>query len=155
MFSGKARVFDSEADARQAVLDGEIHTGDVIVVRYEGPKGAPGMPEMARLITLVQSTGLGETVPLITDGRFSGITRGACIGHICPEAAVGGPLALVEDGDEIFCDIDRRLLELRVDDAQLAERRARWKGAPVKATRGYLARYAKQVTSATRGAVVE
>lgn len=155
VFSGKARVFDSEADARQAVLDGEIHTGDVIVVRYEGPKGAPGMPEMARLITLVQSTGLGETVPLITDGRFSGITRGACIGHICPEAAVGGPLALVEDGDEIFCDIDRRLLELRVDDAQLAERRARWKGAPVKATRGYLARYAKQVTSATRGAVLE
>ena len=129
-FTGKARVFDSEVDGRNAVLNGEIHPGDVIVIRYEGPKGAPGMPEMARLITLIQSTGLGESVPLITDGRFSGITRGGCIGHVCPEAAVGGPIALVCDGDTIAYDIDARSISLLVPENELARRRAQWQGAP-------------------------
>lgn len=153
-FTGRARVFDSEAAGRTAVLNGEIHEGEVIVIRYEGPKGAPGMPEMARLITLIQSSGLGERVPLLTDGRFSGITRGGCIGHICPEAAAGGPIALVEDGDIIDYDIDQRRLSLLVEDAVLEERRKRWSCPPPKVTRGYLARYARQVTSAAEGAVL-
>ncbi len=154
-FTGKARVFDSEVDGRNAVLNGEIHPGDVIVIRYEGPKGAPGMPEMARLITLIQSTGLGESVPLITDGRFSGITRGGCIGHVCPEAAVGGPIALVCDGDTIAYDIDARSISLLVPENELARRRAQWQGAPQKASRGYLVRYAKLVSSASEGAVLK
>ncbi|MGI6029596.1 MAG: dihydroxy-acid dehydratase [Candidatus Heteroscillospira sp.] len=154
-FSGRARVFDSELAGRQAVEKGEIKPGDIVVIRYEGPKGAPGMPEMARLITLIQSTGLGESVPLITDGRFSGITRGGCIGHVCPEAAAGGTIALVRDGDVIEYDIDARRLELLVSDEELAERRKNWVCHPPKAVSGYLARYAKQVTSAAKGAVVE
>lgn len=154
-FSGKARVFNSEVDARTAVLNQEIHSGDVVVIRYEGPKGAPGMPEMARLITLIQSTGLGESVCLVTDGRFSGITRGACIGHVSPEAAAGGPIALVEEGDIISIDVDERRLTLEVDDSVLEERRKHWVCLPPKVTRGYLARYAKQVTSASEGAIVK
>lgn len=154
-FSGKAKVFNSDPEARQAVLDGKIEPGDVLVLRYEGPKGAPGMPEMARLITLIQSTGLGESVCLITDGRFSGITRGACIGHVSPEAAAGGNIALVENGDTITVDVEKRSIELEISDDELAIRRANWVCPPPKVTKGYLVRYAKQVSSASEGAILK
>jgi len=152
-FEGTARCFDSEELAMAALMDGRITAGDVVVIRYEGPKGGPGMREMLAPTAALMGLGLGDSVALITDGRFSGGTRGPCIGHISPEAAEGGPIALVADGDRIRLDIPARKLELLVDPAVIAERQARWQAPEPKIKRGWLARYAKVVTSAYTGAV--
>jgi len=152
-FEGKARCFDSEEGAMAALMGGEIVAGDVVVIRYEGPKGGPGMREMLAPTATLMGLGLGDSVALVTDGRFSGGTRGPCIGHISPEAAEGGPIALVEDGDGILLDIPARRLELLVDEQVLAERRERWKAPEPKIRTGWLARYAKVVTSAYTGAI--
>ncbi|MDA8415334.1 MAG: dihydroxy-acid dehydratase [Desulfobacteraceae bacterium] len=152
-FEGKARCFDAEELAMAAIMEGKIHSGDVVVIRYEGPKGGPGMREMLAPTAAIMGMGLGDSVALITDGRFSGGTRGPCIGHISPEAAEGGPIALVEEGDTIILDIPARKLELKVDDATLAARRATWQAPQPKIKTGWLARYAKVVTSAHTGAV--
>ena len=152
---GPARVFDCEEDAIAAIRGGKIVPGDVVVIRYEGPKGGPGMREMLNPNSAIAGMGLGDTVALITDGRFSGASRGASIGHVCPEAAVGGPIALVEEGDRISINIPEHKLELLVDEEELARRRAEWKPRKPAVTTGYLARYAKMVTSARRGAVLE
>ena len=153
--SGPARVFDSEEEAIAAIYAGKIVPGDVVVIRYEGPKGGPGMREMLNPTSAIVGMGLGESVALITDGRFSGATRGAAIGHVCPEAAQGGPIALVEEGDIISVDIPACKIELQVDEAALADRKAKWVCPEPKVKTGYLARYAKLVTSAARGAVLE
>ena len=152
---GPARVFDCEDDAIEAIYAGKIVPGDVVVIRYEGPKGGPGMREMLNPTSAIVGMGLGSSVALITDGRFSGATRGAAIGHVCPEAAQGGPIALVEDGDQITVDITNCAITLHVDEETLAARKAAWVCPPPKVTTGYLARYAKLVTSASRGAVLE
>ncbi len=152
---GPARVFDSEEEAIAAIYAGKIAAGDVVVIRYEGPKGGPGMREMLNPTSAICGMGLGESVALITDGRFSGATRGASIGHVSPEAASGGNIALVHEGDLIAIDIPRCKIELRVSDAELAERRAAWVCPPPKVTTGYLARYAKMVSSADKGAILE
>ena len=152
---GPARVFDCEDDAIDAIYAGKIVPGDVVVIRYEGPKGGPGMREMLNPTSAIVGMGLGSSVALITDGRFSGATRGAAIGHVCPEAAQGGPIALVEDGDLITVDITNCAITLHVDEETLAARKAAWVCPPPKVTTGYLARYAKLVTSASRGAVLE
>ena len=152
---GPARVFDCEEDAIDAIKGGKINEGDVVVIRYEGPKGGPGMREMLNPTSAIAGMGLGSSVALITDGRFSGASRGASIGHVSPEAAVGGPIALVEEGDIISINIPEYKLELRVDDEELARRRAAWKPRKPKITTGYLARYAALVTSGNRGAVLE
>mgnify|MGYP002509942556 CR=1 FL=1 len=152
---GPARVFESEEEAIEAIYAGKIAAGDVVVIRYEGPKGGPGMREMLNPTSAICGMGLGESVALITDGRFSGATRGASIGHVCPEAAQGGPIALVEEGDQIAIDIPACGIELLVDEAVLAARRAAWTCPEPKIKTGYLARYAKLVTSAARGAVLE
>ena len=152
---GPARVFDCEDDAIEAIYAGKIVPGDVVVIRYEGPKGGPGMREMLNPTSAIVGMGLGSSVALITDGRFSGATRGAAIGHVCPEAAQGGPIALVEDGDLITVDITNCAITLHVDQETLAARKAAWVCPPPKVTHGYLARYAKLVTSASRGAVLE
>ena len=152
--SGPARVFDSEEDANEAILGGKIHAGDVVVIRYEGPKGGPGMREMLSPTANIAGMGLDESVALITDGRFSGATRGASIGHVSPEAAVGGVIALVEDGDLVEIDIPARRLELKVDAETLRERRARWR-APERHLTGYARRYAQHVTSGSTGAVFD
>ena len=152
---GHARVFDCEDDAIEAIYAGKIVPGDVVVIRYEGPKGGPGMREMLNPTSAIVGMGLGSSVALITDGRFSGATRGAAIGHVCPEAAQGGPIALVEDGDLITVDITGCAITLHVDQETLAARKAAWVCPPPKVTTGYLARYAKLVTSASRGAVLE
>ena len=152
---GPARVFDCEEDAIAAIYAGKIVAGDVVVIRYEGPKGGPGMREMLNPTSAIVGMGLGESVALITDGRFSGATRGAAIGHVCPEAAQGGAIALVEDGDLISIDIPANTVTLEVDEATLAARRARWVCPEPKVKTGYLARYAKLVSSAARGAVLE
>ena len=152
-FSGKARCFDSEEAAMAALMGGQVVAGDVVVIRYEGPKGGPGMREMLAPTATLMGLGLGDSVALITDGRFSGGTRGPCIGHISPEAAVGGPIALIEDGDTIELDIPNRVLKLQVDDAVLAERRSRWSRPEPKIKTGWLARYAAVVTSANTGAI--
>ncbi len=152
--SGPAKVFDCEEDAMQAITDGFIEEGDVVVIRYEGPKGGPGMREMLNPTSAIMGRGLGSSVALITDGRFSGATRGACIGHISPEAAVGGPIALVEDGDIIEINIPENTITLNVSDEELAKRRAEWKPREPKITTGYLARYAKLVSSGAQGAVL-
>ena len=152
---GPARVFDCEEDAIEAILGGKIHEGDVVVIRYEGPKGGPGMREMLNPTSAIAGMGLGSSVALITDGRFSGASRGASIGHVSPEAAVGGPIALVEEGDIIRIDIPAYKLELKVSDEELARRRSQWKPREAKITDGYLARYAALVTSGNRGAVLE
>ena len=152
---GPARVFDCEDDAIEAIYAGKIVPGDVVVIRYEGPKGGPGMREMLNPTSAIVGMGLGSSVALITDGRFSGATRGAAIGHVCPEAAQGGPIALVEDGDLITVDITNCAITLHVDEETLAARKAAWVCPPPKVTHGYLARYAKLVTSASRGAVLE
>ena len=152
---GHARVFDCEDDAIEAIYAGKIVPGDVVVIRYEGPKGGPGMREMLNPTSAIVGMGLGSSVALITDGRFSGATRGAAIGHVCPEAAQGGPIALVEDGDLITVDITGCAITLHVDQETLAARKAAWVCPPPKVTHGYLARYAKLVTSASRGAVLE
>jgi len=153
LFEGTARCFDAEEKAMAAIMEGKITSGDVVVIRYEGPKGGPGMREMLAPTAAIMGMGLGDSVALITDGRFSGGTRGPCIGHISPEAADGGPIALVEEGDRILLDIPNRKLELLVDDATLAARRAAWKAPEPKIKTGWLARYAKVVTSAHTGAV--
>jgi dihydroxy-acid dehydratase len=152
---GPARVFDCEEDAIAAILGGKIVAGDVVVIRYEGPKGGPGMREMLNPTSAIAGMGLGSSVALITDGRFSGASRGASIGHVSPEAAVGGPIALVEEGDIIKINIPECKLELAVSDEVLAERRSHWKPREPKITTGYLARYAALVTSGNRGAVLE
>ena len=152
-FCGKARCFESEEAAMAALMGGQVVAGDVVVIRYEGPKGGPGMREMLAPTATLMGLGLGDSVALITDGRFSGGTRGPCIGHVSPEAAVGGPIALVEDGDAIELDIPNRVLRLQVDDAVLAERRARWSRPEPKIKTGWLARYAAVVTSANTGAI--
>ncbi len=151
---GRARVFESESDAADAILDGRIISGDVVVIRYEGPKGGPGMQEMLTPTAAIIGRGLGSEVALITDGRFSGGTQGAAIGHISPEAAVGGPIAFIEEGDEILLDIPNKKLELLVDDALLAVRRKKWKPHEPRIKSGCLARYARLVTSGSRGAVL-
>ena len=152
---GPARVFDCEEDAIAAIKGGRIVAGDVVVIRYEGPKGGPGMREMLNPTSAIAGMGLGSSVALITDGRFSGASRGASIGHVCPEAAVGGPIALVKEGDLIKINIPENKLELAVSDEELAVRRAEWKPREPKVTTGYLARYAKMVSDSCKGAVLE
>ena len=152
---GPARVFDCEEDAIEAIKGGKIVAGDVVVIRYEGPKGGPGMREMLNPTSAIAGMGLGSSVALITDGRFSGASRGASIGHISPEAAVGGPIAFVEEGDIIKIDIDNHSLELDISEEEMARRKAAWTPREPKVTTGYLARYAKMVTSGNRGAVLE
>ena len=152
---GPARVFDCEEDAIAAIKGGKIVEGDVVVIRYEGPKGGPGMREMLNPTSAIAGMGLGSSVALITDGRFSGASRGASIGHVSPEAAVGGPIALVEEGDIISINIPELKLELKVSDEELAARKTKWQPREPKVTTGYLARYAAMVTSGNRGAILE
>ena len=152
---GPARVFDCEEDAIAAIKGGRIVAGDVVVIRYEGPKGGPGMREMLNPTSAIAGMGLGSTVALITDGRFSGASRGASIGHVSPEAAVGGPIALVEEGDIISIDIDNHQLNVLVSDEEMAARKAKWQPREPKVTTGYLARYASLVTSGDKGAILQ
>ena len=152
---GPAKVFDCEEDAIAAINGGKIVSGDVVVIRYEGPKGGPGMREMLNPTSAIMGRGLGSTVALITDGRFSGATRGAAIGHVSPEAAVGGPIAFVKDGDIISIDINANSINVKISDEEMAKRRAEWTPREPKITTGYLARYASLVTSANRGAILE
>jgi len=152
-FRGAAKVFDSETDAFDALTAGRIEKGDVIVIRYEGPKGSPGMPEMLAVTAAVAGAGLGADVALITDGRFSGATKGYSVGHIAPEAFVGGPIALVHDGDRVVIDAENRRIDVEVDEAELERRRAEWRAPEPRYTAGALAKYAKLVGSASRGAV--
>ena len=153
--SGRARVFDSEEDSVKAIMDGSIKAGDVIVIRYEGPKGGPGMREMLTPTSTIAGVGLDKEVALITDGRFSGATKGASIGHISPEAQEGGPIAFVQEGDIIEIDISNNSINLSVESSELEKRRKQWVKPPVKITEGYLARYARMVSSASKGAVLE
>ena len=152
---GPARVFDCEEDAIEAIRGGKIVAGDVVVIRYEGPKGGPGMREMLNPTSAIAGMGLGSSVALITDGRFSGASRGASIGHVSPEAAVGGPIALVEEGDIISINIPELKLEIKVSDEEMQARKAKWQPREPKVTTGYLARYAAMVTSGNRGAILE
>ncbi len=152
---GPARVFDCEEDAIEAILTGKIVAGDVVVIRYEGPKGGPGMREMLNPTSAIAGRGLGSSVALITDGRFSGASRGASIGHVSPEAAVGGPIALIEEGDIISIDIPNNSLNVKVSDEELAKRKEKWQPREPKVTTGYLARYRELVTSGNRGAILE
>ena len=152
---GPARVFDCEEDAIAAIKGGKIVEGDVVVIRYEGPKGGPGMREMLNPTSAIAGMGLGSSVALITDGRFSGASRGASIGHVSPEAAVGGPIALIEEGDIISIDIPNLKLEVKVSDEEMQARKAKWQPRQPKVTTGYLARYAAMVTSGNRGAILE
>lgn len=152
---GPARVFDCEEDAIAAIKGGKIVAGDVVVIRYEGPKGGPGMREMLNPTSAIAGMGLGSSVALITDGRFSGASRGASIGHVSPEAAVGGNIALVEEGDIIKINIPENTLDFVISDEELEARRAKWQPRPPKVTTGYLARYAKMVTSGNKGAILE
>lgn len=152
---GPARVFDCEEDAIKAITTGKIVPGDVVVIRYEGPKGGPGMREMLNPTSAIAGMGLGSTVALITDGRFSGASRGASIGHVSPEAAVGGPIALVHEGDRILIDIPNNRLELKVSDEELARRKAEWKPRQPRITDGYLRRYCALVTSGNTGAILK
>ena len=153
--SGPARVFDCEEDAIEAIKGGKIVAGDVVVIRYEGPKGGPGMREMLNPTSAIAGMGLGSTVALITDGRFSGASRGASIGHVSPEAAVGGPIALVEEGDIIEINIPEYKINLKISDEEMAKRKAKWQPREPKVTTGYLARYAAMATSGDRGAILE
>jgi len=152
---GPARVFDCEEDAIEAIKGGKIVAGDVVVIRYEGPKGGPGMREMLNPTSAIAGMGLGSSVALITDGRFSGASRGASIGHTCPEAAVGGPIALVEEGDIISIDIDNHRLDVKVSDEEMAARKEKWQPRKPAVTSGYLARYAAMAAPASRGAILE
>jgi dihydroxy-acid dehydratase len=153
VFRGKAKPFDSETDAFRALTRGEIVAGDIVVIRYEGPRGSPGMPEMLAVTAAVAGAGLGKDVALITDGRFSGATKGYSVGHVAPEAFVGGPIALVREGDEIAIDADARRVDLLVDDAELERRRSEWKAPAPRYTQGALAKYARVVGSASEGAL--
>jgi dihydroxy-acid dehydratase len=152
---GPARVFDCEEDAIDAIKGGRIVAGDVVVIRYEGPKGGPGMREMLNPTSAIAGMGLGSSVALITDGRFSGASRGASIGHVSPEAAVGGNIALIEEGDIIKIDIPNNSLDFVVSDEELERRRTNWSPREPKITTGYLARYTAMVTSGNRGAILE
>ncbi len=152
--TGPARVFDGEEACTTAVRAGEVAEGDVLIVRYEGPAGGPGMREMLSVTASVMGTGLGETVALVTDGRFSGVTRGFMVGHVAPEAARGGPLAIVRDGDLVTIDIEARALHLHVADDEIAARLAAWMPRPPSATTGVLGRYAALVGSASEGATL-
>jgi dihydroxy-acid dehydratase len=154
-FTGKARVFDSEEAALERILDGSIVKGDVVVIRFEGPKGGPGMREMLSPTSAIMGKGLGKEVALITDGRFSGGSHGFVVGHITPEAYVGGPLALVRNGDSITIDAEKRQLNLDISSAELKKRRRAWKAPKPRYTRGVLAKYAHLVTSASLGAVTD
>jgi dihydroxy-acid dehydratase len=154
-FEGTAKCFDSEEEAMKAILDGKITEGDVVIIRYEGPAGGPGMREMLSPTSAITGMGLNESVALITDGRFSGGTRGPCIGHVSPEAAKGGPIAVVKDGDKILIDIPKRNLELLIPKTELNKRLKVWKPPKPKVKRGYLTRYARMVQSADKGAILE
>lgn len=151
---GPAVIFNSQEEAYEGIRAGQVKPGDVVVIRYEGPRGGPGMPEMLAPTSAIVGRGLGKSVALITDGRFSGGTRGICVGHISPEAAEGGPIALVEPGDVIVVDLQERRLELKVSEAELARRRERWQPPAPKVQSGWLARYARMVTSASTGAIL-
>jgi dihydroxy-acid dehydratase len=151
--TGPARVFDTEDSAREAVFANQIKPGEVIVIRYEGPKGGPGMPEMLSVTAALVGMGLAESVSLVTDGRFSGSTRGPCIGHIVPEAQDGGPIALVRDGDLIQIDIPKRRLDLLVSPEEMEKRRKTWSPPPLKVDRGYLKTFAERVSSADKGCI--
>jgi dihydroxy-acid dehydratase len=153
--TGPARVFECEEDAIAAIKGGKIVAGDVVVIRYEGPKGGPGMREMLNPTSAIAGMGLGSSVALITDGRFSGASRGASIGHVSPEAALGGPISLVEEGDIIEIDIPNMTLNVKLSEEELAARKAKWQPREPKVTTGYLARYASMVTSANRGAILQ
>ncbi len=153
--TGPARVFESEEGCQQSIRSGQIRSGDVLVIRYEGPKGGPGMREMLAPTSAIIGAGLGDSVALITDGRFSGATYGMVVGHVAPEAAVGGAIALIEEGDSITIDAEVKLLQLNVAEAELERRRAAWRPPPSRYQRGVLAKYAKQVSSSSRGAVTE
>jgi dihydroxy-acid dehydratase len=153
VFEGTARVFDREQAAMDAVADGSLKAGDIVVIRWEGPKGGPGMREMLAITGAIKGAGLGKDVLLLTDGRFSGGTTGLCIGHVAPEAAVGGPIALVADGDRIVVDIASRTLDLAVDEDELDRRRAAWQPLPPRFNTGVLRKYAQLVGSAAQGAV--
>ena len=152
-FSGPARVFDGEEATSEAVRGRKIKAGDIVVIRYEGPKGGPGMREMLAVTAAIAGQGLGEDVALITDGRFSGATRGFMIGHVAPEAAVGGPIAHVRDGDTISLDIPNRRIEVQVGDDEMSRRRDGWRAPKPAYTSGALAKYARLVSSASEGAV--
>jgi len=151
---GPAVIFESQDEALAGILNGKVKAGDVVVIRYEGPRGGPGMQEMLSPTSAIMGRGLGSSVSLITDGRFSGGSRGACIGHVSPEAAAGGPIALLRRGDRIRIDIEKRLLEVALTKAELRKRRAAWKAPRPRATRGWLARYARLVTSGSQGAIL-
>ena len=153
--SGPAVIFDSEIDAYNGIVFDKVKAGDVVVIRYEGPKGGPGMQEMLAPTTAIKGVGLGETCALITDGRFSGGTAGASIGHVSPEAAVGGPIGLLKTGDMIDIDIPKGVLSVRLSEEELAKRRQAWTPPKPKVTSGYLARYAKMATSADTGAILK
>ncbi len=152
---GPARVFDSEEDARNAIYNDEIRAGEVVVIRYEGPQGGPGMREMISATEALVEKRLDEVCALITDGRFSGACRGPVVGHVSPEAMKGGPIALIQDGDTIEMNIPQQVLNVQLSEAELSERRAHWRAPEPKVTKGYLARYAKSVSSASSGAIVE
>jgi len=152
---GPARVFNSEEEALEAILGGEIEEGDVIVIRYEGPAGGPGMKEMLAPTSAICGMGLDDKVALITDGRFSGGSRGPCIGHVSPEAMAGGPIAVVEDGDIISIDMIGKSLQLKIPEEEIKERLLRWKRPEPKVKSGYLARYSRLATSADEGAILK
>jgi dihydroxy-acid dehydratase len=154
-FKGTAIVFNSEEESMQAILSGKVKPGHVVVIRYEGPKGGPGMREMLSPTSAIAGMGLSESVALITDGRFSGGTRGPCIGHISPEAAEGGPLAAVKDGDTIEIDIPKRRIGVRLSDEEIGKRLRSWKKPAPKIKKGYLSRYARLVSSANEGAIMK
>jgi dihydroxy-acid dehydratase len=153
--TGPARVFDSEEDCMQAILSGRVKRGDVIVIRYEGPKGGPGMREMLAPTSAIIGAGLGDSVGLITDGRFSGGTYGLVVGHVAPEAAVGGAIALIDEGDSVTIDAEARLLQLNISDKELSARRAKWRPPALRYRHGVLAKYASQVRSSSLGAITD
>jgi dihydroxy-acid dehydratase len=153
LHEGPARVFESEAACKEAVYGGVVRPGEVVVLRNEGPAGAPGMPEMLSITSAIVGRGLGESVALVTDGRFSGATRGLMVGHVAPEAVRGGPIAVVRDGDSITIDVDRRRLDVALTEEELTARLAGWRPPEPRVTRGVLGKYARSVSSAARGAV--
>jgi dihydroxy-acid dehydratase len=154
-FTGQARCFDSEEAANRAILDGEVQAGEVVVIRYEGPKGGPGMREMLSAMKMLYGRGLALKTAVVTDGRFSGTNNGCFVGHVSPEAAEGGPIAVVEDGDEITVDVPNRGLHLHVSEAEIEARLARWRRPEPKVRRGYLALYARLAESADKGAIIK
>jgi dihydroxy-acid dehydratase len=155
MFSGKAKVFDSEQAANDGISSGLVEKGDVVVIRYVGPRGGPGMPEMLKPTSMIMGAGLGKSVALITDGRFSGGTHGFVVGHITPEAQDGGPIALIKNGDTITIDVAKNRIDLEVSDAEFKSRKAAWVQPPLKAQNGILYKYAKTVSTASQGCVTD